>query len=1043
MSISPSEEQQAVIGYGLEPLRVTAGAGTGKTFTLTQRMVSLMQRHRIAPDEVLGLTFTNKAAAELSSRIQMSLREMMPDQRTPERSADVLTYHGFSARILADCGALVGMDHGTRIITPVAAQQILRRCVLGTRFRHVDATALPSLMRDLIRLDSQLADNLRIAEDLADREPDSPVDDKRIELGMVLASFREAKHHLGVRDFGDLTRLAVQLVNHPDHQWAVDRIRSGYRCVLLDEYQDTNPAQRELLARLFRGMSVTAVGDVDQTIYEWRGASPLNFGYFPTTFTSTGGVAADTLHLSINRRSGRLIVSLANRVRAEISDSDPDDDLLAGPTAPQGAVHAAWYGNAREEAEGIASELSRLHSSGMSWSDAAILLRRNADIELVRLALEEHEIPYQVVDLGGLLTVPEIVELCAWLRLLARPEDSPALVRVLMGSSFRLGIGDLAPLARWVATQNRRTVDQPRYLMVETLDHLDDIELSATTRHCLKRFRKLYRRLLAAAQGADPSDLARTILTETDGWREIEALPGPSRVSARLNVYRFLDFADRWHPMEGVSSLTGFVDHLEMMRQDPSDTLDAARVADEDAVTLSTVHRAKGLEWEAVFLPKLYERNFPYLRGTLEDPNEHAWLVPAQLRLDAEVRNNLDPGIAKPARQAWLRARRADQEWRLAYVAVTRARGRLYLSGAWWNGSPEPLRNPSQPGPLVNLARNLPGVTTQTWVIEAPPRPRTIGFAPPQLGPDPELGANWEAALHETVRDPSWPERRARELGVADSYDQEVRDLRQQLLSLAEPSPSSGAAATTRVSVTGLVTYADCPKRFFWSEVDRLPRRFGPAARRGVEVHRRIELHNRGTVSFEDLVPDLYDRSVDDDPDQPRTRGESAWEAFRRSPYADRKPILVEAPFDLPVTEATVVRGRVDAIYEDERNGWEIVDFKSGRPSARPSARVQLEAYALAASGAAFGSPAPAALTTSFVYLGDGLEVIAERVDRSWLEDAARRVGGLVEGIEAERFPPTPSASCRSCDFLNFCDEGQSYTQSTDRVPRRDLEVPL
>ena len=525
MTFVPSAEQRAVIEYGLEPLRVTAGAGTGKTSTLAHRMARLVDRGGILPEQVLGVTFTNKAAGELAGRI----REVRAGASVPGHEVDVFTYHGFAAHLLRTYGVLVGMERDTRIITPPLTRRILRECVTATPFEAVDTTNVRGVIDSLIKLSGELADNLIHPDALLTGTPTDEVEARRAELAAALVGFEEAKRRLGVCDYGDLIRLAVDLVR--DHPVVADRIRVRYRCVLLDEYQDTNPAQRELFASLFgRDVPVTAVGDLDQTIYEWRGASPANFESFPGRFRRTDGLAARTLRLSFNRRSGQRILDLANRIRTRISVTDPAGDLVALDGNPPGEVHVSWHDDARREAEEIAYETRRLHEAGVGWSDMAVLFRRNRDIQPVRLALEEHDVPLQVADLGGLLQVPEIVEIQAWLRLLADPEDGPALVRILVGSRFRLGLSDLAPLCRWVAEQSRRTDDRALgHTLVEALEHLDAFGVTGERRESLDGFRQLYRTLLTESQGTNLSDLVRLILSRTGAWQEIDAMPRPGR----------------------------------------------------------------------------------------------------------------------------------------------------------------------------------------------------------------------------------------------------------------------------------------------------------------------------------------------------------------------------------------------------------------------------------------------------------------------------------------------------------------------------------
>ena len=282
--------------------------------------------------------------------------------------------------------------------------------------------------------------------------------------------------------------------------------------------------------------------------------------------------------------------------------------------------------------------------------------------------------------------------------------------------------------------------------------------------------------------------------------------------------------------------------------------------------------------------------------------------------------------------------------------------------------------------------------------------------------------------------DPEWAGDRAVELDVRDLYDAFVNEFQETLFSLPDPATAEMEADDIRVSVTGLVTYSDCPKRYYWSEVDRLPRRSSAAARHGTELHRRIELHNRGIMAFEEPSEGLYDRVPgESENDEGRPRG---WKAYENSRYATVTPRFIELPFELLLTgrghSNAWLRGRVDAVYPDDNGGWEIVDFKSGRRSTRPSSITQLQAYAVAATEARFGTPAPEQLSVSFVYLGDGLDVSSSNVDGPWLDDANRRLIELVDGIQHERFDPIPSSACHRCDFLRFCEPGKSFVVESE-----------
>lgn len=1013
----PSPEQLRVIEYPLLPLRVTAGAGSGKTGTMAARLARVVASGEIEPEEALGITFTNKAAGELAERV----RRVLPDLAEEGREVEVTTYHGFAHSLLREFGPLVGVPREVRIVTPGYTRQLIRDAVGEAPRPDLDLTQPGRIVDQVARLAAALGDHLRLPSDLSMEHAADPVVAERNALAQVLAAYQSRKQRLGVVDFADLVALAHRLV--ADHPAIAERIRSRYRIVLLDEYQDTNPGQAELLRRIFgSGFPVTAVGDTDQTIYEWRGASPHNFAAFGDQFPGPDGVPAATLDLSVTWRNDASIVAVANAVRDRIAEPGPLPSLQARPGAPTGAVVTHWAGDAVSEARWVADEAERLREEGVRWRDMAVLFRKHRQMAVVRDALVERGIPVEVASLGGLLEVPEIVDLHAWLRILGRPDDAVALVRILLGSRYRLGMGDLAPLVRWVQRRSRDDADDDTgigWALLEAVDELPDVPgLRPDAEARISRFRDLYRELLVTAQGVSLVDLCRVVLDRTGTWAEVDARDDATRLSARLNLYRFLDLAEDWSPLEGSPSLPAFLDHLDLLADEgASDDLDTARVSGEDALPLLTVHRAKGLEWDAVFLPALGEGTFPSRIVRFEDPETVAAVLPEQLRLDAAKRPPLPADPA--ARKEVLRERHADQEWRTAYVAVTRARHWLFASGAFWTGGARP-RQPSELFAVVDgLATPAPGRADTPG--EAPQNPRRAAHTP---APDPAFAEGWRSVLAAAVHDPSLPDRLATDHGVAGPYDAVVDQLRIEFRSLPEPGESSPDPTPFTASVTGLVTLATCPLRYRWAEIDRLPRRPSAAARRGVELHRRIELHNRGTVAFDEAEPGFYDVVGDDAP--PVAGGLSV---FRQSRFSRSRPFLVEAPFTLVVGDARV-SGRIDAVYETEGGGWEVVDFKSGRASADPTRRVQLQVYALAVAEASFGGRTPDAITVTFAYFGGGaLEEVSEAVDTAWLAAARSEVQDLVDRAAADNHPAAPSEACHHCDFAHLCDPGRTWIE--------------
>jgi DNA helicase-2/ATP-dependent DNA helicase PcrA len=1015
--IVPTEEQRRIIEAPLAPLRVEAGAGTGKTATVAMRIAALVADHGIEPEQVLCLTFTNKAAEELTDRV----RSMLADVVGPGREVEVHTYHGFANDLLREFGVLVGVDRNTPVITPTFARQLLRTALLAQPLDHLDVTN-PFLTEKLLRLGSTISDNLLAPEAVkppASIPPGDPWLD-RLDMLTVLATYHREKARLGFVDYGDLVRLAYRLIT--EHAAVAGMVAARYRALLLDEYQDTNPAQRELLRAIFKdGFPLMAVGDPDQTIYEWRGASLRNFADFPLHFPDHSGTPAATLPLALNRRSGSTIIAVANAIRSRVEPFRPL--LQALPDAAPGLVAVSWAATAVDEAAFIANRVEAAHAGGRPYGDVAVLFRKNKDIRLVHDALAQRDIPVEVANLGGLLSVPEVADLHAWLRILEYPEDGPALLRILTGWRFRLGLGDLRPLATWAARGGSDDMEGnwPALTLLEGIDHLDELaDLDPRARKALERFVSEYRTLLSEAQGVHLGELVRRILESTRAWAEIDAMSDSAALSARLNVYRFLDLVDDWSPIEGRPSLPAFLSHLAIMSEEATEELDTARLSGADAVVLLTVHRAKGLEWPLVFVPAVSNDNFPARPLAAEDPYRFAQFLPFELRLDAD--QGIDANTPESTRKAYLDNRHLSQEWRIAYVAATRAKEELYWSGAYWYGSPEPRETAAKPSALFELVANQPGVI-DLGRADAGPAPEVLRLEPGDAAPDPVFPEGWEEGFRRALAEGAYPADRAGQLAAAESFAKEVDSFRQLVLELPAETLQPAAPGPLRTSVSGLVTYATCPKQFFWSEVDRLPRMPSPAARRGSEIHRRIELHNLGRVPFEDLADVEYDVMEEVD----NAGGVDPFAAFLGSEYGQRPPLLVEAPFDLRLSGGAHIAGRIDAVYQHGAGDVEVVDFKTGSPSARPSSRVQLQAYGLAVNEGGLLHEPPAKLAVSFLYLGGALVRVSEPVDDGWLAAARSDLELLAARIEAAEWPPTPGDQCRRCDFLRFCPEGRSH----------------
>jgi DNA helicase-2/ATP-dependent DNA helicase PcrA len=1021
----PSDEQLSIIEYSYEPLRIAAGAGTGKTTTIVERIAHLVGAG-LDPARILGVTFTNKAAEELNQRVLQVLGSEH-DDRTPEIS----TYHGFAASILDEFGAYVGYDRSAMLMDDGHRSELASRVLRSTGTPDLDLTSLSTRRSEMLSLAASLTDNLidaavvraaapsgvRAANlDTADDE--TVVWRKRLALADAAESYEAEKRRIGLLEYSDLIRLAVQVVEESDD--VSNEISSRYDAVVLDEYQDTDPAQRRLLTSLFaRRVPVMAVGDTDQTIYEWRGASAENFAAFPHDFPIDDGTDSSTLPLSENRRSDRVILDLANRIRDELPHVEGARALTPVSDVGQGELVASWFDTEQSEAAWIASEILEHHGRGASWNDIAVLCRKRSHFGPIVAALDVEGIPYSVGSMGQLLEVPEVADLLAWLRIVQNPADEVSLLRILLGARFRIGMTAIAKLRQWCRHEDGTSL----FDASQNTGHIDGLSDEARSR--ITAFVALHEELVRKSQVVGVAAIVDAIIDALGYWDEIAALePGPG-LTAQLNIGRFTDLAQQWRPLEGSPSLGGFLRYLAALAESGrADELASAAPLHADAVSILTVHASKGLEWPHVYLPAVADQVFPARSQAHDDPDRIARLLPYDLRLDSTIHVDVAAASSKE-RAEILKRRHLHQEWRLAYVAATRAAHRLVVSGHGWDGTVKKGRKPS---PLWLMASVTPG--SQIGVIEpvSETPPGIEIYVEPDPAPDPLFPLGPQAALRRTVSDPEWIEEEYPELAAAVA--ERVAQLELAVEDLATPRIVQEQQRFV-VSVTNLVALASCPQRFKWIHHDRLPRRPRSSAVFGTAFHRRIELHNLGVIAFEDQVAGHYDSVANGDTEPSGQAPSDPWKLFEQSRFADETPIHIEAPFEIEVGTGSI-RGKVDAIYKSGQRDWEIVDYKSGRYRDDPARKVQLEAYAIAAADGALSTHPPDTIDVTFAYFGDDeLVEVTESVDKEWLFRARNHVEALVDQGLNGPYEPSPSDDCRWCDFLHLCPAGQQAVKDS------------
>jgi DNA helicase-2/ATP-dependent DNA helicase PcrA len=1029
----PTDEQAAAIEAPLVPALVVAGAGSGKTETMAARVVYLVANGLARPDQILGLTFTRKAASQLGERIRRRLRTLaaagVVEPAVAESLAgaepEVSTYHAFGGRLISEYGPLVGVEPSAAVLTPTSSWQLARR-VVGRWDGDLETDLSPdNVTEKLLAISGALADHLTDTGALADelealldtlrtapptKAQRNPLHSKLVDhvkrltdrrwILPLVDAFTEAKRAAGVIDFADQMQLAADLVTaHPS---IGARLRERFRVVLLDEYQDTGHAQREILRTLFGGGSghpVTAVGDPVQSIYSWRGAAASNLPRYGTDFSLRDGTPAPRLTLLTSFRNPTAVLDLANVASAQVREADRSGAAVPGlrarPDAPAGQVRHGLFDTVLEEDAWVADAIAA------AWADrpedppsTAVLLRRRRDMAGIVAALGRHGIPVEVVGLGGLLDEPEVADLVAVLRLLVEPTAGAAALRVLTGARWRISAADLEALARRSrvlagprsGAGHHDPLDALRAAVAESVAVEDDlatlVDALADPGPAQGYSAEGYRRLVALAAelqrlrtrlGQPLPDLVADV--ERTVGLDVEAALAGGEGRAHLDA-----FADVVADVAATGAgLPELLDYLTTADEREDGLAPAEVDRGTGRVQILTVHAAKGLEWEFVAVPHLCADVFP---GSARQ----TWLgdaaqLPPALRGDrADIPALVLPaggdqkelGDAVDAHVAELKADQLAEERRLLYVAVTRAERILLFSAHHW---PVGTVKPKGPGPFYTELAAAVGVPAEATAA-APADdasnpltavPRTANWpVDPLGGRRPEVTAG--AAQVRTAID-RMAGRLFDDVLPDDPFGWE-RDVSALLAErAAAAAPVIDVDLPGSLSVSALVDLADDPEALARRIRRPIPTAPAPQARRGTAFHAWLE-HRYGLSPLLDLdeLPGSADADAAPDPDLSRLQ-----DAFLASSWADRVPMEVEVPFATRVA-GLGLRGRIDAIFSDPDGGCTVIDWKTGRlpaPERRAAVAVQLAAYRLAWSRLS-GLPLDR-VRAAFHYVGDNL----------------------------------------------------------------------
>jgi DNA helicase-2/ATP-dependent DNA helicase PcrA len=603
------------------PVLVLAGAGTGKTSVLTARLAHLLNTGRCRPHQILAVTFTNKAAQEMRERVARILGGAAVDGWW------LGTFHSLAARMLRRHAELVGLQSNFTILDPDDQQRLIKQ-VMETY--QIDVKKSPP--KQVIAQIDRWKDKALNPQDVSQDDVGDIADGK----GLILYRDYQARlRAINACDFGDLLLHMITILRDPKHKNVLDEYHRQFKYMMVDEYQDTNVAQYMWLRLLAMGsQNICCVGDDDQSIYGWRGAEVGNILRFEHDFPG-----AKIIRLEQNYRSTGNILAAASGVISHNQGRLGKTLWSEGDKGELIRVRGLWDSDA--EARWIAEEVEQLQHAKFDLNEISILVRASAQMRVIEERFMKLNIPLRVIGGQPFYARMEIRDMIAYLRVVMQPADDLALERIINVPKRAIGDSTVSKLYSFARAQNISLYDS--LLQLAQTD-----ELRPAVRKTLTELEHKFSEWRALAAQVRPSDLVAQIMTETgylDFWKKEKTLESETRVE---NLRELVS------AMAEYTSIDEFLEHVALV-------MDNQDMANNEKVSIMTLHAAKGLEFDAVFLPGWEEGLFP-----------------SQRSMD-------DSGM-----------KGLEEERRLAYVGITRARKRAYITyvanrmmyGRWENAMP-------------------------------------------------------------------------------------------------------------------------------------------------------------------------------------------------------------------------------------------------------------------------------------------------------------------------------------------------------------------
>ena len=963
-----NDAQRRAITHGTGPLLVIAGAGTGKTRVITERIRHLLESDpSLGGENILALTYTKKAAGEMKSRIVKTCGER-------GRDVKIFTFHAFCEEILRENGAkyavLEDVDHWI----------LLRRNMARLKLEKFRRLAEPGqFLGDFLKFFSRCQDELVSSDDFqsfADElEADLLIDQKLVDEDTfaerlenvalqkeIARAYKVSEEILREKNFFSFGALITRTIDLVRNDAALrEKLQQRFKHILVDEFQDTNIAQLELLHLLSaEPRNIVAVGDNDQAIYRFRGASFGSFKLFLERFAGwkTGRDSTPyRVTLTENYRSTPNILRVATQVIAQNEVSSDFPNKVLSPTHPEGErIRIAELSNDDEEATWVASELERLHRAGTPWRDFAILYRQHNHRDRLAKELADRKIPF-VISRLSILEHPLVRDVLAYLRLINKSFDDIACARVLGAPAWHLEPVDLVRLAERSRKKRTSILD---ILQSPQSDLPFDPSPKAIAE--LLEFVGSQRKLLKRRNAAE---IVRNLID----WLEITHLASPAQ---QRYVRQLTEFLKTWEPKSETKSLPEFLEYLDYFEQSGLGHICLDDEAPGDSVQLMTVHGAKGLEFPHVFLLRINYGCFP--------AKERSPLFEFPIKL---MKEDLPAGSFH-----------IQEERRLFYVALTRAERKLTITT------------------LTEKKGKVP-TFIEDILMDPTVRKRDVLQISPKVKVR-DAGADDAAGKNTTTLFPSQSERPR---------------IFSQITTWAEtyhpPTPEP-----LKLSASAVDSYRKCPQLFSFSRLWSLKE--GPAATLSfgsvmhTTVRRFIEQYRKGVkLPFEEVArvfeTEWTSAGYEDEYQESEYKkdGIEQLRVFHAEFLANPPEVLEqEKSFELPLENNVIINGRIDQINSLGKKDVEIIDYKTGKSRKEADARrdLQLSIYAIAAKEILELNP----VRLAFHYLQNNQVQSTTRNDKQ-LDEAQKTVQEAAADIRAEQFDPKRGFACRGCAYKPIC----------------------